>query len=316
MTVLTENLTISYVEEKIIHTLLYYDIFNYPLKAEEIFWFLGAPQSSPGELEKKLISLKRKGVVFQFGNLFSIQNNEANALRRIRGNEEAKKALPKAAKQAKLIGKFPFVRSVMASGSLAKGFMDKDSDLDFFIITEPKRLWIARTLLVAYKRIFLFNSHRHFCVNYFLDSDHLQLDEKNLFTATELATVIPLFGKEFYLRLHEENAWIAKLLPNYQSKSTEGVSISHRGFVKRMTEAFINFLFPERVDAFFQSLTKNRWQRIYRKFYAEQDFQIAFKSRNYTSKNHPNHYQQKVQDMLNCKIQKFDMKIESTWLYE
>ncbi len=91
--------------------------------------------------------------------------------------------------------------------------MDERSDLDFFIITAPNRLWIARTLLVLYKRVFLANSHKHFCVNYFIDEKHLEIEEKNLFTATELATVIPLYGSKQYENLQGVNSWLARILP-------------------------------------------------------------------------------------------------------
>ena len=97
--------------------------------------------------------------------------------------------------------------------------MDEKSDLDFFIITAPKRLWIARTLLVMYKRFFLFNSHKYFCVNYFVDEDHLEIEEKNLFTATELATVIPLYGQVHYTNLLKANPWLKRFFPNYTPRS-------------------------------------------------------------------------------------------------
>ncbi len=124
----------------------------------------------------------------------------------------------------KLISRFPFVRAVLASGSLSKGYMDEKSDIDFFIITAPHRLWIARTLLVLYKRLFLGGSHKHFCVNYFVDEDHLEIEEKNLFTATELATVLPLYGAEQYKSLIKTNGWVRDFFPNYIARSTENVS--------------------------------------------------------------------------------------------
>ena len=86
--------------------------------------------------------------------------------------------------------------------------MDEHSDLDFFIITKPNRLWIARMLLALYQKIVLLNSHKYFCVNYFVDEHHLAIEEKNLYTATELSTLIPLYGKEYYPQLMMANHWI------------------------------------------------------------------------------------------------------------
>jgi hypothetical protein len=315
MQIVTEPRSISLVEEKIILTLLYFDVFNYPLKADEVFRFLGTNHLTESDVRKDLIELKRKKIIYQFDELFSIQNSEFNAVRRLRGNSQAEKYLPLARRKAMLIAKFPFVRGVLASGSLAKGYMDDNSDLDFFIITEPKRLWIARTLLVMYKRIFLFNSHKHFCVNYFIDSDHLEIEEKNLFTATELATAIPLYGTSYYKSLHRNNTWVNSAFPNFRPLSTEGVDEFKPGWMKKALEKLFNIFFAERIESYFKSVTIKRWKRIYEDKYAGTDFQIAFKSKEHVSKNHPNHYQRKVEDQYLNKVRAFKVKLESRWSY-
>jgi hypothetical protein len=315
MQIVSENRSVSHIEEKIILTLLYFDVFNYPLKVDEIYRFLGTNHCTESDIKKDLLELKRKKVVYQFSELFSLQNNEFNALRRIRGNSQAEKYLPIAKQKAKVISRFPFVRGVLASGSLAKGYMDSNSDLDFFIITEPGRLWIARTLLVMYKRIFLFNSHKHFCVNYFIDADHLEIEEKNLFTATELATAIPLYGTTYYNLLHDNNPWVTSAFPNFQPLSTRGVEEHKSGFVKKFVEKLFNVFFPDRLESYFKRITMRRWKKIYEKKYSDPDFQIAFKSREHVSKNHPNHYQKKVEDQYLTKVRAFKLKLESTWNY-
>ena len=78
----------------------------------------------------------------------------------------------------KFISKFPYVRAILLSGSISKGYMDKDSDVDYFIITQPNRLWVTRLLLMLFKKIFLFNSRKVFCINYFVDSEKLEIEEK------------------------------------------------------------------------------------------------------------------------------------------
>lgn len=311
----TEHRSISFVEEKIILTLLYFDVFNYPLNADEIFRFLGTNHITVSDVKQDLLELKRKKLIYQFDELFSVQNNEFNASRRLRGNSLAKKYLPLAKQKGRLIAKFPFVRGVLASGSLSKGYMDNNSDLDFFIITAPRRLWIARTLLVMYKRIFLFNSHKHFCVNYFIDSDHLEIEEKNLFTATELATAIPLYGTAYYRLLHRKNKWVSNAFPNFHPLCDDDVDEANSGWIKRTMEKLFNLFFADQLEAYFRSMTMNRWRRIYEANYARADFNVAFKSKEHVSKNHPNHYQKKVEDMYSNKVKAFEVKLESTWDY-
>lgn len=316
MAVMSETQTLTIVEEKIILTLLYYDIFNYPLKAAEVFRFLGTNHVTEASIEEALTGLCKRRLIYQFGQFFSIQNNEENAAKRIRGNDLAEKATPIARRRARFIARFPFVRGVMASGSFSKGYMDQKSDLDFFIVTAPKRLWIARTLLVLYKRLFLFNSHKYFCVNYFIDTEHMVIDEKNLFTATELATLIPLSGASLYRKLQQENAWITSMFPNYGPRSTGGVEEAAHSWLKHLLEKTIDHIGPARLESFFKKLTLRRWQKHYGKSYSAADFEVAFKTKDYASKTHPNHYQKKIERLYTDKVNAFQARLEYTWSYE
>jgi hypothetical protein len=301
------------VQEHILRTLLYYDIFNYPLKAEEILRFLGTHHAQTEQLLHELDCLVSEKQIFRFGEFYSIADNAANVDRRQKGNREADRYLELAFKKAKLIAGFPFVRAVLASGSLSKGYMDESSDLDFFIITKPGRLWIARMLLVMYKRIFLLNSHKYFCVNYFVDTDHLEIEEKNLFTATELATAIPLYGREHYLDLQAKNSWLLNFFPNYNPRPTEKVAPSTVGTFKAFLETAINILGGNWFEQHFMKMTWERWMKMYGQQYGQKDFKVAFKTKNYASKNHPRHFQKKVVTLHEEKIKAHNQKFNLHW---
>lgn len=290
------------VDEQILRTLLYYDIFNYPLKAEEVYRFLGAKSVDESIVNSRLHYLKEQHVIHQFGIFFSLKDNDASVVRRIKGNLIAKDYLAIANKKAQTIARFPFVRGVLASGSLSKGYMDENSDLDFFIITAAKRLWIARTLLVLYKRLFLFNSHKYFCVNYFVDEDHLEIEEKNIFTATELATVIPLYGADQYDNLQQKNFWLKNFFPNYVKRSTIHVPPAKEYFIKNILERIFTGLFGDKLEKYFQHKTLSRWKRIYESNYSATDFKVAFKSKAYAAKNHDRNFQRKVMDVYEEKL--------------
>jgi hypothetical protein len=308
----TSTVGLTAVQEHILRTLLYYDIFNYPLKSNEIFRFLGTNHLDEETVTRNLLSLTDSGLIFRFENFYSVHNNQATIARRIKGNQSAELWLPIAEKQAKRIARFPFVRGVMASGSLSKNFMDQDSDLDFFIVTEPGRLWVARTLLVLYKRLFLFNSHKYFCVNYFVDSKHLEIEEKNIFTATELATVIPLYNADSYHQLHQANEWLHNFFPNYSKRVTDHLPASKSSFFKKIMEKMLDPVAPL-LEKFFMGLTLNRWKRIYQKDYPEADFKVAFKTKKYASKNHPRHFQRRVVDLYHEKLKEFSNNHDFVW---
>ena len=295
------------VDKHVLKTLLYFDIFNYPLKSNEVFRFLGMNSIAEGDVTQSLNSLVERKLISNFQEFYGLASDESFVQRRIKGNEKAKGYLPVAHRKALLIAKFPFVRAVLASGSLSKDYMDEKSDLDFFIITADQRLWIARTLLVMYKRIFLRNSHKHFCVNYFIDETHLEIEEKNQFTATELATVIPLYNPEAYQQLLSANPWLKKFFPNFQPRVTEHTTPQKHGLLKKFTETFLN-LFSKPLEKFFMRLTLSRLKRIYGKHYSNEDFSTAFKTKKYTSKNHPKHFQRKVIDLHLAKLNEFSDK--------
>jgi len=295
--------------------LLYYDIFNYPLTNREILFNLSTNHVSLVEVNETLRDLSANGYIFQWNEFFSVQNNESLIERRKKGNEEAKRYLRLAERKGKFIYSFPFVRAVMASGSFSKNYMDDTSDLDFFVITEPGRLWISRMLLILYKRIFLFNSHKYFCVNYLIDSAQLEIEEKNIFTATELSTLVPLCGNEYYPLLIDKNQWLKKFLPNYQQREIQSAN-SHKYHFKRLSEKIIDLFGADKIDSFFMNITQKRWEQLYKNKYPENDFKIAFKTKKSASKNHPKYYQKKVVDLYHDKLKQFEKRFNISWLHE
>lgn len=310
---MTEPAYHTTLSKSILKTLLYFDIFQYPLTASEIFHHLTTNHVTLDQVSNELTRLSNHSIIYQVRDYFSIHNNFELASRRIKGNYLAMQSLAMAQKKALLISKFPFVRAVMASGSLSKDYMDEHSDLDFFVITKPNRLWIARMLLVFYKRIFLFNSHKYFCINYYVDESHLEIEENNIFTATELATLIPLYGKEYYMQLLSANSWVKDYLPNQLSRSTENVMLFQPSWCKRQLESIINVVGADKFELLFMRIISARLKRKYQSTYSKPDFDIAFKVKEYASKGHPKNHQRKVLELYQQKLTEYGNKLSINW---
>lgn len=293
------------LEQSILRTLLYFDLFQYPLRSEEIFKFLSTNSITPHDVDRSLDELTRGGRVYRFGDLFGLSADESVAERRLRGNAMAKRMSAMAHRRGRFIGAFPFVRAVMASGSFSKGYMDENSDLDFFVVTAPGRLWIARMLIALYKRIFLLNRHKYCCCNYFVTEDHLEIEEKNLFTATELATLVPICGRSVYDRLMDANTWVSEYFPNFRVTPQGDTPEARRGLFKRITEVVLAGKAGDKLTRLFHMLTLRRWKRLYAKRYPNTDFDLAFKSTQSVSKNHPNHFQRRVLERYDATLRKF-----------
>lgn len=287
----------------VIKPLLYSDIFNYPLTASEIFERLELPGTDIQTVENELNHLVEARVLFRFGDLYSLRDDVSLALRRQAGNKMAKDIMPRAGRRAQLIFSFPFVRAVMISGSLSKDFMEESGDIDFFIVTAPGKVWITRGLLALFQRIALFNSHKYFCVNYYLDHDHLSLDERNIFTATELITLKPMCGNEYYEALLRDNDWVKGYYPQFRPVKVESKP-TLPWWPKGMFEAMLRPFAPK-LDAFVMKKLTQRAYRLHAHLYDPKDFDVAFKATPHVSKNHAGNYQRRITDKFYQRMNSF-----------
>jgi len=298
--------SLSKTQISIIKTLIYFDVFSYPLTIEQIHHFFQDCKIEESIIDQSLNGLCENNIIYKIGNFYSIHNNQELVNKRIIGNKYAEKVTKKALKNARLIGSFPYVREVCISGSLSKGYLDESGDVDFFIITKSERLWIARTLLIFYKKIFLLNSHKYFCVNYFIDENNLEIPDKNLFTATEILTLIPTFHSNLYHQFIAKNTWAFEFLPN--KKTDNNINILYKtNVLKSFSEKLLDSKLGEKLDGLFMKLTIKKWKKKFSYMQSAQ-FELAMRSRKYVSKHHPQSFQEKVLDKITDKINEFESK--------
>jgi predicted nucleotidyltransferase len=242
----------------ILNTLAYFDVFRYPLTQTEIFFFLQHHYEQE-EFIKALYALVRMKQVVKLDEFFSLQDDYSLAARRRKGNQAAKKLLDIANKVAGFLSSFPFVRGVAVSGSLSKNFADENADIDFFIITKKNKLWLARTFMHLFKKLtFLFHKEHLFCMNYYVDEEGLLIKEKNIYTATELATLIPMRGIQAFADLYANNTWSREMLPNYTMKVSY-TKEARNTWLKRLVEAFFSNLVGQALDYLLMKITLRRW---------------------------------------------------------
>lgn len=284
---------LSPLAKNIIKTLAYYDIFSYPLRADEVYQNLPVNHCSSVEVENELKHLCQKNLLFRINDFYLLHNSQELVKRRIEGNKLCNRRLKSAFRMSKLISKFPFVRAILLSGSISKGFMEKDSDVDYFIITEPGRLWITKLFLTLFKKVILLNSRRVFCINYYIDYEHLEIDEKNVFTATEIVTLIPVFGKKYYDEFYEKNFWVKNYFPNFPKRNNEMIDKDSGSRIKKIFERIFENRFGDWLDDFAMNLFSKTIKRKFR-YFDKNDFALAFKTTKCESKYHPKFFQKKV----------------------
>jgi predicted nucleotidyltransferase len=249
---------VNEVKENILATLAYFDIFKYPLTRGEIYLFLKNKYEQP-EFDMALQYLVAGRTVYQFGSLYTLKNDYSLITRRYSGNKKAAELIKVAAKVGDMLIRFPYVRGIAISGSLSKNFADENSDIDLFIITKKNRLWIARTLMHAFKKLtFLVNKQDYFCMNYYIDEDQLEIKEKTIYTAIEIVTLIPLQGDTVIERFYAANSWTRDYLPNKIMRISSAKPLRPSLF-KTVFEALFNNFLGDILDSFLMRATAGRW---------------------------------------------------------
>ena len=252
-------------KQDITRTLLYYEIFDHPLTANELFALHPHNSVRKSVFADMVDQLCRDGDLIRSSTFYQLPtaNNDLPLLRHKR-ERLARTRLRRARLMTHVIKRFPFVRGVFLSGDLSKGVAHPESDVDYVIVTAAHRLWICRILLVLFKKTILFNKKNFFCLNYFVTEQQLVLEDRNYFTATEIAHLKPLYHVELFLRYLNANNWITEYFPNYKAFSFSGEEGNNRrSFLQSLFELPFTGAWVDRLDTRLMEMMKSVWARRY-----------------------------------------------------
>ena len=229
----------STFEEAIIKTLVYADIFDYPLRKEEIRKWMIKVKSQKSKVKNTIKKLK---IIKRQNERFFLKGRE-NIVKLRKEREKYSQEKFRIARRVVFWLKFiPTVRFIGITGALAINNAKKEDDIDLFIITSKGLLWTTRlltTLLIDIlgirRRPYDREVNNKICLNMFMDEDCLTISPKaqDLFSAHEVIQVKPLYNKDkTYEKFIIANWCVRKYLPNaisikYQSVSRR-TSIKHK----------------------------------------------------------------------------------------
>ena len=206
--------TQSELELAVWRTLAYVDLFDYPLTAVEIHRYLEGVPTSLEDVQAALNSspVLAEQLICQNG-FYCLPGREAVFAIRQQRQQQAQTLWAAARRYGALIAQLPFVRLVAVTGSLAMSNVADKADIDYFIVTENGRLWLSRALVIGIVRL---AARRGvvLCPNYFVAESALTLPEHTIYTARELAQMVPLCGLPVYQQLRAQNGWVSHFLPN------------------------------------------------------------------------------------------------------
>lgn len=210
-------------KESILKTLLYSDIFDYPLSKEEIWKFLISKNKEDKQNFLKYLNLKNN--IFEYKDNFYFIKGRVEIIKKRR--ERERYSLEKIKFAKKIIQKISFIPTIYfigISGALAMKNSDKGDDIDLFVITARNSVWTTRLIIVimliflkAYRKRSGENVSNKICLNMLVDDlvIFFPKDRHDLYTAHEIAQILPIFNKnKTYERFINSNIWIKDFLPN------------------------------------------------------------------------------------------------------
>lgn len=230
------------LKDRIISTLRFFDMQDYPLTLLELGKFLmadldivNANIDGNGELKSetsvhteatvgidgilKSLDTECRGVVDSFLGFYFLAGRKSIAEARWHNYFFG-------IKREKLIRRYvgglrhlPFVRGVALAGSQALGQQKAASDVDLFIIIAPNFLWLGRTLVTAYfqilgKRRYGDKISNRFCLNHYLAGAKNITELRNLYTASEYLKLRPLvYSRAIWEFQNNNRKWLEVFFP-------------------------------------------------------------------------------------------------------
>ena len=216
--------------KKIIKIIVFFDIFDYPLTAKEIWQNINL-ECSLQNIENILSSSNIKQLSHKDGFYF-LRNRDEIIQTRLKRINFAQRKIKLTKKIVQLFKFIPWIRMVAIGNMIGANNLRDNSDIDLFIITDAKRIWLARFFCVGIAQILGVRPHKNntrdkICLSFFVSTESLNLKklmlkniQKDLYFTYWLAGLMPIYDTDnTYAKFTQANSWIENYLPNWQAQN-------------------------------------------------------------------------------------------------
>jgi len=237
----------------ILKTIAFFDVFNYPLTATEIWKWLYRPNKSYSLVEVKEAlesSQFLHGKLSVVEGFYCLRDRENICNLRKKNNNLAERKFRKARRLVRLFRFIPYVRMVAICNSLAYSNARDESDIDFFIISKHGKIWLARFFTVLIVKILRAqpqpDDHKDtFCLSFFIDEENLDIQniklKNDIYYTYWLQQLLPIYDPDnLYTKFVKVNKQSLEFLPNSYNNifSKEIKNTQVTDFISKIVEFF------------------------------------------------------------------------------
>jgi glycosyltransferase involved in cell wall biosynthesis len=207
----------------VLATVVYADLFDAPVTADEAARACLGARLSPAEVRARVARPPLEGLValHPSGHL-TLRGREPLVARQADGAVRTAELLARHRRVISALASLPFVRMLALSGGTAHRNARGGDDIDLFVVASAGRAYTAYTMLFLAST--LTRRRGILCPNYLVDEGHLQIAyHHDLFTAHQAISLVPLAGIEIFDRFVAANeAWVRDFYPAYVPRAAEG----------------------------------------------------------------------------------------------
>jgi len=199
--------------EAVFATVSYADVFDMPITLDHLHRYLVGYSLSLLETSMAVDDLVNHGRLGRRDDVIYLTGREEVLDIYDERTQRARTMWDQAEVWGRRIGRIPFVRMVAVTGGLAVDSVADHDDIDFFIVTRPRRLWLTRLMIIVLGRI-ADRDNIDLCPNFIVSTRALEMDEQSIYVARELAQMVVIVGNELCKSVRHSNAWMFEYLPN------------------------------------------------------------------------------------------------------
>jgi hypothetical protein len=201
------------VEEAILSTLAYFDVFDYPLQTRALHRYLHGLRITAPDMQATL-NLCATVDRIESESAFWVLPGRTHIVEPFKQRRmQSRLGLRRAMRHGGILGGLPYIRMVAVTGSVSMENCDSAADYDYLLVTARDRLWVGRAFAILFGRWTKLFGYT-LCPNVVLSERALVWRQQDLYLAHELAQMIPVTGLGIYSRMRSLNRWSDAYLPN------------------------------------------------------------------------------------------------------
>lgn len=254
------------LEQDILNTITYFDIFNFPLTSFEIWKNLYSKTSSSlvdilhvldnSELLKSKLDKKE--------SFYFLKNREDIIDKRKNNYIISYNKYKKGIKFIKLISHFSCFKAIFVSNNLSIDNSKHESDIDLFIVSKKNRIWTSRFISAFLAKILFLRPTEKtkkdkICLSIFIDKQDLNLkkvcSKKDAHFLYWINQVVPIFDpSNVYLNFVKANNWIKDDLSNIFEYKTGYKRVLPNNIKLKIFRKFSNIFSNDYFENFFKNI--------------------------------------------------------------